>query len=260
MKKQWLLYLLAGLLLIAQLAVVGCKQQPKLSDDEDTEEPTPDPEQNDPEPDGPPVSQEYQVTSIKFGLFNAKGELEPYKDKDGKVEKDDKNNDVMFKEAKNFDKTLSGIYVLENNPETAYIAVQIDKPKPDEGADFVVYIKNENSFLAPIRLYRKKPVKPEEDGLYSTEESVSQTNIDANRVVCLAKGENIIIVEIELAGEKAEYKFKVNYGGGPEDNPKDKKQNLIPGIYCPTMRKLSQEEHDAGEKDEALLMIFMAGW
>lgn len=253
MKKRYLFYVIAGLLLIAQLTVVGCKQQPKLSDDEDTEEPAPDNPcgEDVPEPKGY-VDKDLQVKSIKFALFNKKGEIEPYKDEDGNVKKDDKGNPVTFEEAKCFNKTLSGFYVLEKNPETAYIAVQIDKPKPDQGGDFIVCVENENSFLDTIRLFRKN------GDLFATEEAVNDENVNGNKVVALSEGENVIVVKIELDGESAEYKFNVKYDGGPKDDPKDKNQKLIPGIYCPTMRKLSQAEIDEGKKDEALLIICAA--
>lgn len=234
MKKRYLFYVIAGLLLIAQLTIVGCKQKSLPRGSEDTEEPDPgEDDQNVPTPQGP-VARDLQVESIKFALFDKKG------------------NATAFQEAKKFNKRLSGPYVLEKNPEVAYITVQIDKPKPDEGGDFEVYVENENSFLDTIRLYRKS------DGLFATEGAVNDENISGNKVVALSEGENVIVVKVKFDGESAEYKFNVKYDGGPKDDPKDKNQKLIPGIYCPTMRKLSQAEIDEGKKDEALLIICAA--
>ena len=234
MKKRYLFYVIAGLLLIAQLTIVGCKQKAQTKGSEDTEVPEPDPgnddDQNIPDPSGP-VAPDLMVKSIKFALFDKNG------------------NATTFQEAKKFNKRLSGPYILEKNPETAYITVQIDKPKPDQSGDFIVSVENENSFLDKIRLYRRS------DGLFATKVDLNSGNIEGNKVVALSEGENVIVVKIELDGESAEYKFNVKYDGGPDENNPDP----IPGIYCPTMRKLSEEEIEQGKKNESLLAIYVSG-
>ena len=222
MKRKYSL-LLMSLFLFALLALFGCNQK--------TEHP------ND---DGKGGNTEEKVV-IKFAEITEKG----------------KAFDSAFEEAKDFDKKSSGPFSLQKDPSTAYVAIKIDIPKPNRG-DFSITVSNENSYLPPIKLYRTKAGQTNEN-LFVTKKG---------KAVILAKGENIILIEIKSPEEDntkesdtTKYRFKVNYSGGPGTDYKNKKGEnaLIPGIYCPTMRKLSEEETTQGKKEECLWLMSITG-
>ena len=244
MKKRYLFCLL-GLFLLAFVALVGCKQKHEAGGG--TEVPTTDPCTDDvPEPKGD-VAEDMQVNSIQFANFKKNGILKKVPDKDDPNRKIDD-----FKEAKCFKKKFSGPYILKEEPTVAYIAIKVDITKP-AGDDFSVTVENENSRLDPVELSRTAS-EP-----FTCAKVVNDSNISSNGLIVLTKGKNSIIVKIAKNGKEAEYKFIVNYDGGPEE----KSQDVIDGIYCPTMRKLTKEEKEdpnKTEKDESILAIYIAGW
>lgn len=248
MKKRYL-FCLVGLFLLAFVALVGCKQKHKARGG--TEVPTcPD---DVPEPKGP-VAEDLQVNSIQFANFKKNGILKKIPDP-----KDPKKL-IEFQEAKCFKKNLSGPYILKEDPEVAYIAIKVEIDKPGE---FTVTVENENSRLDPIKLSKI------DSETFTSAKLVNDNNIKitvegdkakGTKLIVLTKGKNSIVVRISKdGGGEAEYRFIVDYDGGPGEGSKD----LIDGIYCPTMRKLTKEEKEdpnQTEKDESILAIYIAGW
>lgn len=222
MKNKKCLFYGMSLLLVTFIAFVGCNTKPN--------NPPVKPPVNDapsipglPQP-GDPIKEAVKVKSIKIAGIPVSG----------------KASEAAFKEAVNFNKDVCGPYKLAEDPTTAYISFKIDIPTPDGGNDFTINVSNANSYLKPVRHSRQK--SGNDKGLF-----ISRAN------VTLAKGENNILVEI-TSPEKdvAVYHFQVNYDGGPVDNP----SRVLPGVFCPTMRKSLVE----GEQEELLWIIFVTGW
>lgn len=208
-----------SLFLFALLALVGCKQTPKPSPTEDENS----------IPKGEPIGETVQVEISIASVV---------------VDKKEVAKREVFDKPKYFSKEHSGPFSLEKDPSTAHIALEIkipeeifEKDKELTIKDFSATIENQNSYLKPLEL---SPTK-----------NPFVTAIDKDMI--LAKGENNILVKIEnkKTGDEGTYHLKVNYSGGPG---KDYKK-LIPGIYCPTLRKLSEEEKARGEKEECLWLM-----
>ena len=222
MKNKKCLFYGMSLLLVTFIAFVGCNTKPN--------NPPVKPPVNDapsipglPQP-GDPIKEAVKVKSIKIAGIPVSG----------------KTSEAAYKDAVNFNRDVCGPYKLAEDPETAHISFKIDIPTPDGGNDFIINVSNANSYLKPVRHYRQK--------------SGNDKDLFMSKVnVILAKGENNILVEI-TSPEKdvAVYHFQVNYNGGRVDHP----SKVLPGVYCPTMRKSLVE----GEQEELLWIIFIAGW
>ncbi len=169
----------------------------------------------------PTPSNKLKASSIQLAYINERGRTEE------------------FNNVQNFEPNKTGPYNASENAKTAYVALKVEIDKEDNG-DCIVSVTNTNTYESPIRLFNR-----------GTDFFTSKQN------VVLAKGSNKIDINIRSRdGSSKTYSIIVNYEGGPgEESTK-----IIPGIYCPTMRKLSQEEKDAGAKDESLWLIFIAGW
>ena len=216
MKTKHISFLIT-LLLIAFVTMAGCKHTPKSTEDH-TQTPSSTPDDPDLPKPAESIQEILQVTAIKIAGLEANGKMPP--------------NDY-FKEAKNFNKGNSGPFNLEEKPKTAHISIRVEKKKL-EGKDLKIFVKNANSYMPKLEL-------TETGGIFTSDKSVA-----------LSKGANSILVILEVAEkEKAVYHIVVEYGGGPGVESR----RLIPGIYCPTMRRPNK-----GETQELLWTIFFTGW
>lgn len=131
-----------------------------------------------------------------------------------------------YKKLADFAADKAGPYSVED-AETAYLKLRVNADQPDEG-DFKVSVKNNSAFV---------------DTMYFSRDSGDKSNFvsTAGKNIVLAKGENVIDVNIETTDKKHRglYRFTVKYLGGPDFSDPDgpEPSDLIPGIYCPAQGK-----------------------
>jgi len=167
----------------------------------------------------PELPKEVQVSSIRLALI-------------------DKNNKQgEFKDLEGFKPDGKGPYNASEYAETAYITLKVEIKKPNV-ENFVVYAKNTNTYSNAIVLERGSGV---DSNFFVTESNLP-----------LAKGKNSIdiVVRSSNSQKQGKYRLVVNYEGGPDfsDPNGASPKKLIPGIYCPAIRKASADNpQDRGE-------------
>lgn len=143
-----------------------------------------------------------------------------------------------YVKVKDFEEKKSGPYAAGEEGKTAYIYFRVEAGEKPEGKDFILTLENINAYNAQTSLKRGSGT----DSEYFVGRSV------------LSKGINRFVITIKSGDEteSGEYRIAVDYKGGPNEAYITAENKSIPGIYCPTQRKVGkyQKTDNGTQKDD----------